>query len=94
MDLSLSVLHKYSYITPPQLARRIRRMRVVVCRPSRPYLDCCLEYNDLQSVCKKFADIYGDEDLADPHIFEERVLLHQNKNSAIHNNASPSSPSS
>jgi hypothetical protein len=71
MDLRASVLHKYSYVTPPQLAQRIRTMKVV-CQ-TKSYLDCCIEYNDIQSVCNKFSELYRDGALTDPYVFEQRV---------------------
>jgi hypothetical protein len=71
MNLTSSVLHRYAYITPPQLAQKIRQMRVV-CQ-IKPFLECCVEYNDIQSACKKFSDLYQDDTLADPYVFEQRV---------------------
>ncbi len=74
MDLKATVLHKYTYVSPPQLAQRIRTMRVV-CRTTS-FLDCCIEYHDIQSVCNKFSELYHDEALTDPLVFEERVRDH------------------
>lgn len=71
MDPKVSVLHNSAYITPPQLARRIRKMRVL-CR-TQSFLDCCVEYNDIQKACKNFSELYRDQELVDPYVFEERV---------------------
>ena len=72
MDLKASVLHKYTYVTPPQLATRIRTMRAV-CH-TKPFLECCVEYHEIKNVCNKFSEIYKDPELTDPDVFEQRVL--------------------
>lgn len=62
-----TILHRYTYISPAQVARRIDAMRHVCS--SENFLHCCVEYNEIRSLCAAFADVLGDTAIADPDAF-------------------------
>ncbi len=62
-----TILHKYSYVSPADVARRIEAMRHV-CN-SENFLHCCVEYAEIKHLCAAFASALGDTDIADPDAF-------------------------
>ena len=46
----------------------------VTCK-THSYLECCLEYNEIQGLCKEFSRIAGDPEIQDPDVFEHKVRL-------------------
>lgn len=69
--LQMTVLHKYSYVTPKQVAQKVRSMHQT-CE-QRPFLDCCLEYAEVRHLCEQFASMTGNTELSDPHQFIQAV---------------------
>jgi hypothetical protein len=64
-----TILHKVSYVSPAQLARRIQSMRRVCNTAS--FLDCCIEYNEIKGLCAAFAAVLGDTTFEDPDAFQQ-----------------------
>lgn len=67
-----TVLHKHAYTTPVQLARRIQHMRRVCNHDT--FLNCCVEYNEVATLCAQFAKIVGDCRLEDPDTFFQAYM--------------------
>ena len=67
MRVHPTIVHKHSYVSPTELTRRIEAMRHVC--DSDTFLHCCVEYNEIKSLCAAFATVLGNTAIADPDAF-------------------------
>lgn len=65
------ILHGYRYVSAYQVARQIKSVPRI-CNTA-PYLDCLVEYHDVLTLCQKFADAVGDQDIRDPDVFVTKL---------------------
>lgn len=67
----VKILHGYRYVTARHVAQMIKTIPKVCS--TRPYIDCVVTYNEIEGLCKKFADALHDDTLRDPETFAKRA---------------------
>lgn len=72
--LKSSVVHRWQYVTPAQLAIKIRRMHAT-CGTTTRYLDCVLQHAEVSTLAKSFSELHEVPALADPEAFLEQYDL-------------------
>jgi len=70
--LKTRVVHGYRFIGARDVVHALRRLPRTCT--TGPYLECLVEYHEVQRMCGSFAHALKDESLRDPTVFAQRVI--------------------